>query len=84
MWKIKNKQILLGFIFGLMEKIKSEKILLGFIMVSFDEIKPLFTSVWLTETTEVIFDCVGNHKAVSTVLIKDDMKNLLTFYNKNV
>ena len=67
-----------------MGKIKNEQILLGSITLSFDEVKPLFTSAQLTETTEVILDCVGNHKAIPTVLTKDDMINLLTFSNKNV
>ena len=37
-------------------------------MVSFD--LKLFTSVPLTETIDIILDCIYNHKEISTVLTK--------------
>ena len=50
--------------FNPMGKIKNEQIPLGFTMVSFDV--KLFTSVPLTETIDIILDCVYNHKEIST------------------
>ena len=66
-----------------MGKIKSEQIPLGFTMVSFD-VKSLFTSIPLTETIDVILDCVYNRKEISTILTKSEMKKLLTLCTKNV
>ena len=64
-----------------MGKIKSEQIPLCFTMVSFD-VKSLFTSNLLTETIDVILDCVYNRKEISTILTKSEMKKLLTLCTK--
>ena len=52
-------------------------------MASFD-VKSLFTSVLLTETIDIILDSVYNHKGISTVLTKNEMKKLLTLSTKNL
>ena len=45
-------------------------------MVSFD-VKSLFTSVPLTETIDIILDCVYNRKEISNVLTKDEIKTVI-------
>ena len=69
--------------FDLMGKIKTEQVPLGFTMVSFD-VKSLLTSVPLTETIDIILERVYNHKEISTVLTKNEIKKLLTLCTKNV
>ena len=66
-----------------MGKIKNKQIPLGFTVASFD-VKSLFTSVLLTETIDIILDSVYNHKGISTVLTKNEMKKLLTLSTKNL
>ena len=66
-----------------MGKIKNEQMPLVFTIVSSD-IKSLFTSVQLTQTIDIILDDVYNRKEISTVLTKNEMKNLSTLYPKNV
>ena len=51
-------------------------------MVSLD-VKSLFTSVSITKAVDIL-GRVCNRKEISTVLKKDEMKKLLTFYNKIV
>ena len=55
----------------------------GFTMVSF-YVKSLYTFVPLTETIDIILECVYNRKEISTALIEDEMKKLLTLCTKNV
>ena len=69
--------------FDLIGKIKNEQIPLGFTMISF-EVKSLLTSVPLTGTINIILDHVYNCKQMLTVLIKDEMKKMLTLITKKV
>ena len=64
-------------------KIKNEQIPLGFTIVS-SAIKSLFSSVQLTEAIDFILHRVYNRKELSTVLTKNEMRNMLTLYPKNV
>ena len=66
-----------------MGKIKNEQTPLGFTMVSFD-VKPLFTSIPLIERIDITLECAYNHKEISTVLTKNEMKKLLTLCTKNI
>ena len=66
-----------------MGKIKRELIPVGFTMASPD-VKSLFTSIRLAETIDIILDRIYNHKEISTVLTKNEMRNLLTLCTKNV
>ena len=58
-------------------------VIAGFTMVSF-YVKSLYTFVPLTETIDIILECVYNRKEISTVLIEDEIKKLLTLCTKNV
>ena len=58
-------------------------VIAGFTMVSF-YVKSLYTFVPLTETIDIILECVYHRKEISTVLIEDEMKKLLTLCTKNV
>ena len=64
-------------------KIKNEQIPLGLTIVS-SAIKSLFSSGQLTETIDLILHRVYDLKELSTVLTKNEMKNMLTLYPKNV
>ena len=64
-----------------MGKIKNEQMPLVFTIVSFD-IKSLFTSVQLTQTINFILHRVYNRKEISTILTKNEMKNMLTLCPK--
>ena len=52
-------------------------------MLSFD-VKLLCFSFLLTETIDIVLDRIYNHKEISTVLVKDEMRKLLTLRTKNV
>ena len=62
-------------------KIKNEQIPLGFTIAS-SAIKSLFSSVQLTEAIDFILHRIYNRKELS--VIKNEMKNMLTLYPKNV
>ena len=64
-----------------MGKIKNEQMPLVFTIVSSD-IKSLFTSVQLTQTINFILHRVYNRKEISTILTKNEMKNMLTLCPK--
>ena len=47
-------------------------------------LKPLFISVSLTETVDIILDRVYNSNEIPTALIKNEMKKFLTSFIKHI
>ena len=69
--------------FDLIEKIENIQIPLNLTMVSL-HLKPLFISVSLTETVDIILDRVYNSNEIPTALIKNEMKKFLTSFIKHI
>ena len=52
-------------------------------MISFD-VKPLFTNVPLEETINIALDRIYHRKEIDVSISKNDMRNLLLLFTKNV
>ena len=67
----------------LIEKIGNVNVPHGFDMISFD-VKSLFTSVPLEERINLVLDRIYHRKETDISISKNDLRNLLLLYTKNV
>ena len=65
------------------EKIRNLNVAHGFDMISFN-VKSLFTSVPLEETINIALDRIYHRKEIDIAISKNDMRNLLLLFTKNV
>ena len=65
------------------DKIRNVNVPHGFDMISFD-VKSLFTRILLEETINIALDRIYHRKEIDVSISKNDMRNLLLLFTKNV
>ena len=65
------------------DKIRNVNVPHGFDMISFD-VKSLFTRILLEETINIALDRIYHRKEIDISISKNDLRNLLLLYTKNV